>query len=109
MNANIIGGAVAIIVGFLVAFINYFFSKTVLLKAPEKYSLITVVRQVLQIGFLVVAYFVGDRIQAVDTVYLLVGAVLGMTVPMIYFTKKLLSLNEAFNKKSSGKEDDVNG
>ncbi len=109
MNANIIGVAVAIIVGFLVALVNFLLSKTVLEKAPEKYSLITVVRQVLQIGFLVVVYFVGDKIETVNTIYLLVGAVLGMTIPMIYFTKKLLSLNQNINKKEPEKEDDVNG
>lgn len=106
MYADIIGVSVAIIVGFLVALTNFFLSKTVLTKAPEKYSLITVVRQVLQIGFLVVVYFIGEKIQEVNTIYLLVGAVVGMTVPMIYFTKKLLSVNGSLNKK---KEDDVNG
>ncbi len=106
MYADIIGVSVAIIVGFLVALTNFFLSKTVLTKAPEKYSLITVVRQVLQIGFLVVVYFIGEKIQEVNTIYLLVGAVVGMTVPMIYFTKKLLSVNGRLNKK---KEDDVNG
>ena len=106
MYADIIGVSVAIIVGFLVALTNFFLSKTVLTKAPEKYSLITVVRQVLQIGFLVVVYFIGEKIQEVNTIYLLVGVVVGMTVPMIYFTKKLLSVNGRLNKK---KEDDVNG
>lgn len=109
MNANIIGVAVAIIIGFLVAFINYFLSKTVLEKASEKYSLITVVRQVLQIGFLVIVYFVGDKIEAVNTIYLLVGAVVGMTIPMICFTRKLLSINQNISKKESRREDDVNG
>jgi ABC-type maltose transport system permease subunit len=109
MNSNIIGVVVAIIVGFLIALINYFLSKMVLLKAPEKYSLVTVVRQVLQICFLVIVYFIGDKIQEVNTIALLVGAVLGMTLPMICFTKKLLSLNQNLNKKEPGKEDDVNG
>lgn len=109
MNPDIIGVIVAIIVGFLIAFTNYILSKMVLLKAPEKYSLITVVRQIFQIGFLVLVYFIGDKIQTVNTIYLLVGAVVGVTVPMIYFTKKLLLLNQSFNKKGIGKADDVNG
>ena len=97
MNANIIGVVVATLIGFLVAFINYFFSRMVLLKMPEKFSLVTVARQILQVGFLVAVYFIGDKIQAVNTVYLLVGAAFGMTVPMIYFTKKLLFLNQSVN------------
>lgn len=107
MDTNIIGAVIAIISGFLVALVNYVISKNVLEKAPGKYSLITVVRQVLQIGFLVVVYFVGTKIQEVDRTYLLVGAVLGMTVPMIYFTKKLISINQ--NSAKKGKGEDVNG
>ena len=107
MDTNIIGVVIAIISGFLVAVINYIISKTVLEKAPKKYSLITVVRQVLQIGFLVAVYFIGTKTQEADVIPLLVGAAFGMTVPMIYFTKKLLSINQASDKKR--KENDVNG
>lgn len=109
MNLNIIGAVFATVLGFLIAFVNYIFSKAVLKKAPEKYALITVARQGLQIGFLIIVYFVGTKTQVADVTYLLVGAVLGMTLPMFYFTKKLLSFNEAFNKKEKGKEDKVNG
>lgn len=109
MNANIIGVIVAVVCGFFIAFVNYILSKTILAKAPEKYSLITVVRQVFQIGFLVAVYFVGDKIQSVNTIYLLVGAVVGMTAPMIYFTRKLLMLNRTANKKEPEKEGDANG
>ncbi len=109
MSPDIIGVAAATAVGFLVASANYFLSKKVLLRMPEKFSLVTVARQVLQIGFLVIVYFIGDNIEAVNTVALLVGAVFGMTLPMIYFTKKLLSINQTAAKKDSGKEEDVNG
>lgn len=109
MNANIIGVIVAVVCGFFIAFLNYILSKIILTKAPEKYSLITVVRQVFQIGFLVAVYFVGDKIQSVNTIYLLVGAVVGMTAPMIYFTRKLLMLNRTANKKEPEKEGDANG
>ena len=109
MNLNIIGAVVTAVLGFLIAFVNYTFSKAVLRKASEKYALITVARQVLQIGFLIIVYFVGTKTQVADVTYLLVGAVLGMSLPMFYFTKKLLSFNEAFNKKEKGKEDNVNG
>ena len=109
MNHNIIGAIVAAIAGVVIALINYIFSKKVLINAPEKYSLITVVRQILQVGFLVVVYFTGTKTQLADPVYLLVGAVLGMTVPMIYFTKKLLLINEAEAKAKNKKEDEADG
>ncbi len=107
MSHNIIGALVTAVIGFLIAFINYSFSKKALEKTPEKYALITVVRQILQIGFLAIVYFVGIKIQVADVMYLLVGAVLGMTVPMFYFTKKLLTFNESLVKTK--KEDDANG
>ena len=109
MNHNIIGAIVAAIAGVVIALINYIFSKKVLINAPEKYSLITVVRQILQVGFLVVVYFTGTKTQLADPVYLLIGAVLGMTVPMIYFTKKLLLINEAEAKAKNKKEDEADG
>ena len=109
MNHNIIGAIVAAIAGVVIALINYIFSKKVLINAPEKYSLITVLRQILQVGFLVVVYFTGTKTQLADPVYLLIGAVLGMTVPMIYFTKKLLLINEAEAKAKNKKEDEADG
>lgn len=108
MNLNIIGGGLATIVGVFVAFLNYFLSKTVLVKMPDKYSFVTVIRQVFQIGFLALVYFIGDRIDKLNSVYLLVGAVVGMTVPMLFFTKKLLSINSNFSKTKTW-EGDENG
>ena len=83
-------------------------SKTVLEKMPDKYSFVTVIRQVFQIGFLALVYFIGERIDNVNLVYLLVGAVIGMTVPMLFFTKKLLSVNSDFSKTQT-REGDENG
>ena len=108
MIANIIGGVIAAAVGSLIAFANYIFSKKVLLKAPEKYSATFVVRQVLQVAYLVLVYFIGSKTQIADLVFLLVGAVAGMTVPMFFFTKKLLSVNSSIKTKE-GKEDEHNG
>lgn len=109
MLLDIIGAVVAATVGFLIAFINYIFSKKVILKTPEKYFVTSVVRQALQIGFLVVVYFVGSKIQSVDIIYLLVGAVVGMTIPMFFFTKKILALNESLKQRKTEKEDEANG
>ena len=109
MNHNLIGAIVAAIAGVVIALINYIFSKKVLINAPKKYCLITVVRQILQVGFLVVVYFTGTKTQLADPVYLLIGAVLGMTVPMIYFTKKLLLINETEAKAKNKKEDEADG
>lgn len=109
MNPDIIGAALATAAGLIVAFINYLFSKKVLIKAPEKYSFITVIRQILQIGFLALVYFIGTETQLANPVYLMVGAVLGMTVPMLFFTKKLLNINDSAATEKSEKEAEADG
>lgn len=109
MNHSIIGAVAAAIIGLLISYVNYIFSKKVLVKAPEKYSLITVVRQIFQIGFLIVTYFIAARIETADPTWILVGAVLGMTLPMIYFTKKLLAVNESAAKDKKEKEAETDG
>lgn len=95
--------------GLLVAFVNYLFSKKVLIKAPQKYSLITVARQILQVGFLAIVYLIGTKTELADPVYLLVGAVIGMTVPMIFFTKKLLLVNDSVSTSKIEKEAETDG
>lgn len=109
MSRDIIGAVLVAITGVFVAFINYCISKKVLIKAPERFSAITVVRQFLQVGFLAVVYLIGSNIESVNTVYLLVGAVLGMTLPMFYFTKKLLSVNELRSKNKKEEEGETDG
>ena len=104
MNHNIAGAVIALTAGLIIAFINYLISEKVLIKAPEKYSLITVIRQALQVGFLALTYFAGVKTQLADPSYLLVGAVAGLTLPMFYFTRKLLKVNEQAteNRKEKG-------
>lgn len=109
MNHSIIGAVVAALAGFLIAFANYIFSKKVLIKFPEKYALVSVGRQILQVGFLIIVYFVGTKIETVNIVYLLVGAVLGMTLPMIYFTKQILLVNDSMAKSKKEKEVETDG
>ncbi len=105
MFSDIIGAVVTATVGFLIAFLNYIFSKKVLLKTPDKYSASFVVRQILQVAYLVLVYYIGSKTQIADLIYLLVGAVVGMTVPMFFFTKKLLSLNNAMKTEKEDKTD----
>ena len=109
MLNNIIGAVVAAIAGFLIAFVNYTFSKKILIKAPEKFIMSTMARQVIQVLFLVLIYFIGTKTEIASVTYLLVGAVAGMTIPMIFFTKKLLSFNKTTDAKKSEKEVETDG
>ncbi len=108
MNHNFIGAVICTLAGFIIAFVNYTVSKKILETRPEKFALATVFRQVVQVGYLIAVYFLGARLD-VSLAYLLIGAVVGMTVPMFFFTKKLVSFNESLAKKVKNMEEDENG
>lgn len=109
MLSDIIGAVIAAAFGFLIAFTNYIISKKVLLKNPDKYSASFVARQILQVAYLVLVYFIGSKTQFADLAYLLVGAVAGMTIPMFFFTKKLLSFNDTIKTPKPEKEEKADG
>lgn len=98
LQNGIIGAAICFAAGLAIAYVNYLFSRYILVNKPEKYSLTTVIRQMVQVAFLAAVYFIGEKTEA-DTVYLLIGAALGVTLPMIFLTKKLLGLNEKISEK----------
>lgn len=106
MFPNIISMAITIATGVLVCLANYTISKKVLIKSPDKYSFTVFVHQILHIAFLAAVYFIASAINTINIIYPLVGAVLGMTLPMFFFTKKLLALN---NQVKTKQEDDADG
>ena len=111
MLPDIIGLAICAILGVGVAYINFGISKYMLRTCPDKFAYSTVIRTLICVGFLALVYFIGSR-TACDTVYLLIGAGLGITLPTIIFTKKLLDYSKKLsnqNTNSQKKEDDVNG
>ncbi len=108
MTHNIVGAVICTLAGFFIAYVNYVISRKILSAYPEKLALSTVARQVVQVGYLASVYFIGSGTQ-VNLTYLLVGAVLGMTVPMLFFTKKLVELNESLARKPKNGEEDENG
>lgn len=108
MTHNIIGAAVCALFGLFVAYVNYALSKKILETKPDKLALATVLRQAVQVGYLIIVYFAGKEFTE-NSAFLLVGAVVGMTLPMFFFTKKLLKLNEALALKIKEGEEDENG
>lgn len=108
MNENIVGAVITFALGIVVAYLNFLLSKLILKKQPEKYALGTIIRQITQILYIVAVYFM-STFTPWDTWYMLIGAVLGVTVPMIYFTHKLLQLNKTVQSKEVKKEGEDNG
>ena len=90
---DILGSLITFVIGVGIATLNFFISKYFLKKNPDKFAMTTVIKQILNVGYLVAVYMVSDLVQ-VKLSYLLIGAVLGITVPMFIYTRKLLKLNE---------------
>lgn len=80
--------------GALISLLNYNLSKYLLKHKPGLYTIFSVVRQLLNIGYLIILYFVAPII-SIDSLPLLVGGVLGVTLPTIFFTFKLVKLSSS--------------
>lgn len=96
---DFLGLFITFVVGFLVCFVNFLLSKTILIKKPKLFSASTFLRQILNVGYLVACYFIANLLPF-DRAYLLIGGALGVTLPMIYFTSKLLKIQEQIKNKS---------
>ena len=108
INFNIIGAVLCFLSGVGIASANYFLAKFFLKKRSEKLSVISAIRQFIQIIFLFVAFFIGKYTE-LNEWHLLIGAALGLTLPMIYFTPKLLNLTKTKLEKAEEKEANSDG
>ncbi len=106
MENGLIGAAIAFILGIGISFLNFRLSDFFIKKMPDKYSMVFMLRQTLGVLYIVAAYFLAP-FTPWDRTYLLIGAALGITIPMFIFTVKLLQTNEKTNTVK--KEDDDNG
>lgn len=104
MQSDIFGAVLAFAAGVALAAVNYLISRRVLKKAPDKYVAAHVAEQTVQVLFLVALFVFGDR-TGWDRLWLTAGGCLGVTVPMIWFTRRLVRLNDSLHRK----EDSGNG
>ncbi len=107
MNENIVGAIITFALGIGIAGLNFLLSKAILTKQPEKYAFSTILRQIIQILYIVAVYFITPYTPW-DLWYMVLGAVFGVTVPMVYFTHKLVKINDSMAKNNK-KEGDDNG
>ena len=98
IKTNILGVAIAFGIGFAVAALNYAFSRYLLKKHPSKYAGTQIVWQILQIVYLGAIVLFGGHTPW-DRLWLLVGACLGITLPMFWFTYRLVKLNDSLHEK----------
>lgn len=90
MEHWLVGALLAGLGGVLISYLSYLLSRQVLKKKPNLFSAVTVPRQIIQIGYLAVVYFL-QPMTPWGLVALLVGAAMGLTVAMFFFTKSLLN------------------
>jgi len=104
--SNLFGAVIAFILGAAIAAGNYALSRRVLKTAPNKFSLTAVARTLIQVIFIVLVYAL-SRYTPWDRLWLLAGGVLGMTLPMFWFTSRLIKLNDS--NDSEERKEDPNG
>lgn len=98
MGTNFLGAILAFGIGVLIATVNYIFLRKVLMKKPSQYAIMQMVKQWIQVAYLIVLLVVG-KYTPWDTNWLLVGGCLGITLPMIWFTYRLVKLNDSIKRK----------
>ena len=103
IGTNIFGAALAFAGGAAIAALNYVFSRYLLIKRPSAYGGMQIVWQTVQIAYLGALVLFGGYTPW-DRLWLLVGGGLGITLPMFWFTYRLVKLNDSLHKKeeSSG-------
>ena len=105
---DILGVIITFALGVGIATLNYYISKYFLEKNPDKFAMTTVVKQIFNVGYLVAVYMSGDFLPF-KLAYILIGAVLGITLPMFIYTRKLLKLNEEKRGNTREKEGESDG
>ena len=104
MNSDIFGATLAFGGGVIVAVMNYLFSRHVIKKHPEQYATMQVVKQMIQILYMVALFTLG-KFTPWDRIWLLVGGTLGITLPMFWFTYKLVKLNDSLHRKEESTDE----
>ncbi len=112
---NVLGAFLAFVGGTLVCVLNYYLSKSVLIKKPNSLAIVSILRQFINIAYIVGAYFLAP-VTTFDTTFFVIGAAVGATLPSLFFTHRLLTLSKNIeykktkdNSDTSTTKEDLNG
>lgn len=103
IGTNIVGAALAFVIGAAVAALNYAFSRYALAKRPSMYAGMQILWQPVQIAYLAALILFGGYTPW-DRLWLLVGGCLGITLPKFWFTYRLVRLNDSLRKKEGSSD-----
>ncbi len=104
MPNGIIASFAALLGGVLIAFINYLISRCMLMKRAGLFSSVSLMHQILNVGYIVALYFIAVK-TGTKLIYMLAGGALGITLPMLLFIPKLIKLT----KSDESKDVNING
>jgi len=85
----IVGAFLAALIGAVIAYLNYRISLLILKKSPQLTAYISIPRQFVNIAYLAAVYFAAP-FTPWGLMELLVGAAIGITVPMFVLTGRLI-------------------
>ena len=105
IESNFVGAGIALFAGILIAFLNYAVARFVLKKSPAQYAYTPIIRMIIQVGYLVALYALGG-FTPWDKMWLMIGGVLGITLPMPFFTYRLVKLSNALSKERKEERSD---
>lgn len=103
IESNFFGALLAFGAGVVVATLNYALSAYFLKEKNSLYGASQVIRQVIQISFLLIIFVFGDR-TVWDRTWLLIGGCIGVTLPMIWFTFRLVKLNDSLHSEEESSD-----
>ena len=107
MDAPVIGAALAFLGGTAVAAVNYAINLRTLRKNPAALASVSILRQALNVAYLVAVFFL-CRVLPWGSVPLLLGAALGLTIPSFLFAFLLARVNDRQKAaQSEAKEGDA--
>ena len=110
MDQPIVQGLLAFLGGVLVSGLVALLSARVLKKKPSAYASFSAVRQLLNVGYLVLIFF-ASRARGWDVTAPLIGAALGLTGASMLFAVLLARYNDKKSKSAAAdkKGEDQNG
>ncbi len=108
MENDIIGAVSAFLAGTLICFGNYKLSEYFIRHKPEKYSLVSILTQFIRVSYFLLLYFTADYTPW-SKMYILIGGALGVTLPMLLFTHRLIKVNKEGSADKKEKEESDNG
>ena len=110
MSSPVVGGLLAFLGGSTVSWLNYVINARTLKNKPSALASVSVVRQLLSVGYLVLVFALAGVLPW-GHMPLLLGAAVGLTIPSILLAVLLAKRNDSMKKKrpmEAGKGDDGN-